>query len=314
MLGGAAGGPAAAQAAHHDQVEHVAAELGLAAQRQRDVEAVADHQAVEAGRRHADDLVRALVDQQRRVGGQIAAAQLALPEVVAEDHAAGGTRRGIVGGGEEAAAPGPHAERVEVGGADHHAARGPQVASDAREARRPREEVERLLAGLQLVPLRAGQPVPRRGHAHAAVAAGDAHLDDLVGPCHRQAAQAHRVEQLEDRRVGADAEGERGDRDHREADVVAERARRVAQVAGEPIEPADAVHLVDLLADAGEVAQLAAGGVASVGGRHAARDVVGRLDLEIALELASAFAIPAGPGEPSRQPHRVTPRLDAAPG
>ena len=69
MLGGAVGVPAGAQAAHRDDIEHVAAELGLAAERQRDVEAVADHQAVEAGRRHADDLVRPLVDQQRRVGG-----------------------------------------------------------------------------------------------------------------------------------------------------------------------------------------------------------------------------------------------------
>ena len=73
-----------------------------------------------------------------------------------------------------------------------------------------------------------------------------------------------------------------------EADVVAERARRVAQVAGEPIEPADAVHLVDLLADAGEVAQLAAGGVAGVGGRQAARDVVGRLDRRDRLSSSRA--------------------------
>jgi hypothetical protein len=170
------------------------------------------------------------------------------------------------------------------------------------------------LLPLQLRPLRPRQLAVPAVDTHAAVAAGDSHLDDLVWPLHGQAAQPHRVEELEDRAVGADAQRQRGDRHDREPGVGAHLAQRQAQVLAQAIEPRDRVHVVNLLPDTGEVAELAASGVAGVVRRHAARHVVRRFDLQVGRELTGTFPMPARASQPPRQAHGVTPRPAGAPG
>jgi len=61
--------------------------------------------------------------------------------------------------------------------------------------------------------------------------------DQLLRVRHRQHAQHQRVEQRENRRVGADAERQRNDRRGREAGAPAQAAQRVADVFAEALEP-----------------------------------------------------------------------------
>ena len=73
--------------------------------------------------------------------------------------------------------------------------------------------------------LRQGDLTVTAGVPSGAAVTGQAHLDELVRRAHRQRAQAERVQQLEDRGVGADAERQRHDR--------GERRIRAACAAGE---------------------------------------------------------------------------------
>jgi hypothetical protein len=131
----------------------------------------------------------------------------------------------------------------------------------------------------------------------------DPDLGQLRRIAHRERAQAHRVEELEDGRVGADAEREREDRHDREARIEAEEARAMLEVAPSAIEPADGVHLIDLLTHQGRVAQLAPGCVARLDGAHAAREVVVGLDGQMRVELARPLIVPAGAAKKARPGH-----------
>ena len=111
---------------------------------------------------------------------------------------------------------------------------------------------------------------------------------------HRQRAQPQRVDELEDRGVGADAQHQRQDGDHGETAAAPEHARGIAHVVPDTLEPVDRVHVVDFLADAGRVPELAAGGRAGGFGRQTARDVVGDFLIEIAVELLPALGVPGG--------------------
>ena len=53
---------------------------------------------------------------------------------------------------------------------------------------------------------------------------------------HGQRAETHRVEQLEDRRVGSDAERQRQDRDDRKARIQAQQPRAIPKVAPRTVE------------------------------------------------------------------------------
>ena len=63
------------------------------------------------------------------------------------------------------------------------------------------------------------------------------------------------------------------------------------------------VHLVDLLADQGRIAELAARRVARLVRRHAAGDVLVGLDRQMRLELARALVVPAAAIGRNTRPH-----------
>src|SRR5207245_2555627 len=73
--------------------------------------------------------------------------------------------------------------------------------------------------------------------AKAAIAAGNPDISELLGARDRQVPQANRVDQLEDRRVGPDAEGEREDGHEREARTSPKQAQGVANVAPDVVDP-----------------------------------------------------------------------------
>jgi hypothetical protein len=53
---------------------------------------------------------------------------------------------------------------------------------------------------------------------------------ELAGPRHRQHSQHHRVNEAEDRRVSADAQGQRQDRNDREAGASLKLTQAIANV------------------------------------------------------------------------------------
>src|ERR1039457_2640739 len=76
---------------------------------------------------------------------------------------------------------------------------------------------------------------------------------------------------------------------------------------------ANGVHAVNLLSHQSGIAKLAARGGGGLGGRHAARDVVGGFVFEIRRDLARAFFVPPAPLEEPPPAHTLfTPPPDAA--
>ena len=85
----------------------------------------------------------------------------------------------------------------------------------------------------------------------------NANLDELFGVWNRQAAQPYGIEQLKQRRVGADAQRQRQDRDQRESRISHEQACAVAKVLDPAVEPHPPPHLSRGFLDQRDVAKLA---------------------------------------------------------
>ena len=101
------------------------------------------------------------------------------------------------------------------------------------------------------------------------------------------------VDDAEDRRRCADTEGQRSDRRKSEACVLAEHAERESKVGRQLFEPADAVHLVDLLPNQERASQLPPCSrvcrLRCVSGAHVSVDE----QLEMGLELMLGFFVDA---------------------
>ncbi len=295
-------------------VEHVLLrpDERLRAQGHGHVEAAPDVEAEEAAWRHAHDVHEVPVEPQRAADGRGVAAELGLPERVADDRGRRIARAPIVvGGGQQAPGRRLHAEGGEEVAAHPEAAREPRLATLGQIEPRgaPREQVrERLLVGADLLPLRVGEPrmVVDEVTGSAPLGQADANLHEAVGILHRERAQPHGVHRLEDRGVGADAQREREERHEGEAGVEAQQPRAVAQVLPHGFEGGERVHAIDLFAHERDVAELAVRGGARVGRRHAARDVGVGLDLEVGLQLAGPLVVPPGAAQESGPTHDGT--------
>ena len=146
-------------------VEHFTAQRLRAAERLRDVEALADGHAEEPWRRDADDFLRLEIDGDPRVAAELPSAQLALPVRVADHHLPARAARRLVCALEETPAERLHAEDAEELPADRHAPHAAKFGplSDAPFVARPRERArERLLVGLPAPP-RPGGSAARTG-------------------------------------------------------------------------------------------------------------------------------------------------------
>ena len=235
---------------------------------------------------------------------------LAPPERVADDRRARAAATLVVGGAEEAAAGRRHAEHLEEVAADEDGLRVSDLAArgEIETHRRPRQHAgERLLVGPEPLPLRVGQlGISGDDIAGAWLGAGRPHLHELARVPHRERPQAHDVEQLEDRGVGADSQHERQQGHRREGAVVSQPSRRVAEVLPDGLDKGERVHLVDLFANPERVSQPALRGPPGLVGRHAARDELVGLDLEVRLELPRPFGVPSAAAEEARPSHAIT--------
>ena len=70
-------------------------------------------------------------------------------------------------------------------------------------------------------------------------------LDEILRRMHRQRSKLYGVHQLEDRRVGADAEREGEDRHRREAGIASQEATRLAYIAQHIVEPREAALIAE---------------------------------------------------------------------
>src|SRR5262245_40131725 len=138
------------------------------------------------------------------------AAESALPERMADDHARRTATTLVVGLCEDASQRGPHSEHVEEISAYPQPVFSKALLSTRRkiEARSPPGEDagKRLLLLPNLFPERIGQLRPSPAEVPPTIRrVGDARLGEFLRFLHGQRTQAHGVQQLEDRGVRADA-------------------------------------------------------------------------------------------------------------
>ncbi len=107
-----------------------------------------------------------------------------------------------------------------------------------------------------------------------------------------KALQQYSANHAKDGCVRTDAERQRYDRDGCESGILAQHAEREMEILPKRFEKAEAVHMIDLLANPGQVAELAAGGVGCIVRRHPARGILGGFGFEVGLQLAGALFVP----------------------
>jgi hypothetical protein len=161
--------------------------------------------------------------------------------------------------------------------------------------------------------IRQHRPAPAEGPAGSAPI-GDPHLDEPLRLDDRQLAESHRVDQLKDRRVGADAQRQRENRDRRERRVQPQQAGTVLEVLDDGFDEPECVHTIDVLADERRVPELPECHSPRIRRREAAGDVVVGFDLDVGPELAAPFIVPEPPPQKSDPAHRSTRRAVARAG
>ena len=191
-----------------------------------------------------------------------------------------------------------------------HAERGEEVARDVLAVDRLRLESfpgylkagagDRQKVRERLVVIAKVLVVPPREGAHARLSGISAQqLDELFRVAHRQRAEHQRVDQAEDRRVGADAERERQNRHRGEARRATQRPRGISHVLPrgfDDVLPADVTHMVF---DRGSAAQLHPRGARGRLAAHARAHLVLDRHVEELLQARRPVPVPAASGASS---------------
>jgi hypothetical protein len=189
------------------------------------IEAFGDER-LEGWRHHADDREWPIVHRDHPSDGGRIGAEPAAPEAVAQD---GGLPAGgrVFGGGEVAPDRRRDAEHPEEVPRHAHPA-DPFRLAVGHQRRTPRADERHVVERVAAV-----APVEERQVADVAGRSGRPPLadgDEAIGIRIRQRTEQHGIEDAEDRRVRADAEGERHERDRREAGRAPQQPRGVANV------------------------------------------------------------------------------------
>jgi hypothetical protein len=232
------------QPSHHDQkplgarIEPAgrAGRQRFGTKRRRHVESPADLETRELSGCDADNLVAVATEHELLADDAAVAAVLRLPERMAEHDRRVRAPFHVVAVVEHAAERRLDAERAEESAADENPRREARllaVGADARVARAPREDArECLLMPADLFP----DPVGGAGVPHGRVAARalevfNAQFRQIVRCRDRQRPPGDGLEQLKERRVGADAERKRQQRDGGKRPALIQTAHRKSQVA-----------------------------------------------------------------------------------
>src|SRR5262245_5569689 len=181
-----------------------------------EVERAPDFEAEETGRRDADNLEWLAVQCELTSDRARRAAEFTLPERVADDYAARPASPSVIGRSKDTSQNRRNAEDFEKIAA-HPDASGRADLPALGEIERvftPGEGArKRLLVIADVFPLWIGdRGVRTRKAARSAICVGDFHFGELIRTRYGKRPQSYGVEQLKDRRIGADAERERNHR------------------------------------------------------------------------------------------------------
>jgi hypothetical protein len=132
-----------------------------------------------------------------------------------------------------------------------------------------------------------------RGDVVRPVGARRPDQDEILRLGKRQGTQEHGVDDAEDRRVGADAEGQGQHRDGGEAGIFPQHANAETQIPREVLQHGQAAAVPHLLLDRFDAAELEQRVPARRFGRHACPQVVFHMEGEMALQLFGELAVPA---------------------
>ena len=136
----------------------------------------------------------------------------------------------------------------------------------------------------------------------------------------RKRLEQHAIHDREHEGRRADSEGERKQGDGSESGILTKRAQGIASVLREVLQPARAAGVAALFLHLLGAAQLEAGSPAGFGWRHAARDEIGRVLLDMESQLLfelffQATAIPQAPppghSAPPSDRRRIRPTASA---
>src|SRR5437660_3944918 len=185
----------------------------LRADGHRDVERSSGLYSEEAGRGDADDLERMTVEADRPADGRRLTAVLPLPERVADDDAWRCATADVVLRSQQPAGERRDAQDVEEPAAHPQSLDGARLSAfgEIECLDVPRKDSgEGLLVRSNLLPDWIGEhDATAREVAASKRFVRQMHLDESLGINHRQHLELHGVEQLKDRGVRADAEGQR---------------------------------------------------------------------------------------------------------
>jgi hypothetical protein len=131
----------------------------------------------------------------------------------------------------------------------------------------------------------------------------DLYFDQFTRVRHWQGSQAHRVEQVKNGGVGADAECEAQNRDAEKSWFEPDEAKRVAKVLSERFQKADGVHTVGNLLGGGNVAEFAVRCPGGFLGMHATSDVVVDFVLEMGFDFEGEVTVALRTPEVSKPTH-----------
>ena len=206
-------------------------------QRDVDVRTRAQRGAFESPRRNTNDREGATIDDHRPADCGRIAAEPVRPERVAEDHDVVRAQHAIVGRREQSTERWLDPERGEVRPRDHQSASSGGLVID-RETRPEhpvgREPREHRRRALEVAEHRVAEhdlaAACLRAALHTGLGAGCAEVDQLLRFGDRERTEQDLVEEREDRRVGADAESQREDRDRGHEWRLQQHARRELQI------------------------------------------------------------------------------------
>ena len=276
---------------------------GRAGRRDPDVRGTLDHETVEPWRGDADDRERVAVDAHRAAQHPGVAIESGSPPAVADD------RHRVIRWVRRPADDRRHAEvaeevrrdPIDLAGRLRRAVDSDRGTVEAPEADDVGHDLAVSAHRIEDRRLKNGKrfPEPARHDRN------DLDLHEAVRRADRQRAQQQTVDEAEERRVGADAEGERQRHDNGERGALPEHSDRVAHVLREDVEPGQAALLAVHFAETVRPAELQEGLASRVrGGEPAPLEFVGQ-ELEVRPQLFVELTL-----QPILRDERSQPRPD----
>ena len=324
LSGSLRAGRVRSQAPHHGQVvrgpermpgDGAVRAVALGKQRKPQVDVEQLH-AAEAARRDTDDLVRPALDPKGLAEHVGTTVEAALPERVPEhDDARAGRRMRLLVEKETSEGRVKPERAREAGGNHDHPGhdRGRPRADREVGFRVRRHRGQRVgVLGEPLVE-RIGSPYAGHRLLSRACRQQRVHAEDPVGPLHvRRGRKQERLQDTEHagHRPHADGGGQGGGQG--DGRVAGQAADGVPQITHERLDAAEAVEVVYALADGGDVAELPAGRLQRLVGRHARPAVEVGLHRDVRLDLLADVLVEGPSAEkPGEDAHHAYPRTRA---